>query len=226
MFIPYKDDNPRILIPYVTWGILILNVLVFVFQMVYDADAQYPSSLSYGTIPSLLMGYSQPIDFPFFVLTPVLTLISSMFMHGSIAHILGNMLFLYVFADNIESILGHRKFLLFYLLCGIIATLSQVATNLHSTVPIVGASGAISGVMAAYLVKYPKAQIHVLIFIFPVVIPAAVVVGFWFITQLINGAADLNHSGGGVAWFAHIGGFISGVILLTFMTKNKFKWKT
>ncbi len=226
MFIPYKDDNPRILIPYVTWSILAINVSVFIFQLVYNSGAEYPISSRFGTIPALITGYAQPLDLPFYVFTPLFTLITSMFLHGGIAHLLGNMLFLYVFADNIESILGHRKFLLFYLICGIVATLSQVATNTHSMIPIIGASGAISGVMAAYLLKYPRAHIHVLVVIFPLVIPAGIVVGFWFITQLLNGIADLDRTGGGVAWFAHIGGFLVGIILMLLISKSKYKWRT
>ncbi len=221
MFIPYKDENPRILIPYVTWSILIINVVVFFLEI---AGGIQSVSLRFGTIPAVLTGFAELPASIGTSIPPALTLITSMFLHGSLMHLLGNMLFLYVFADNVESILGHRKFLLFYISCGILATLSQVATNTDSAIPIIGASGAISGVMAGYMLKYPTARIHVLVFIFPVMIPAALVVGFWFLVQIINGAADWNGAGSGVAWFAHIGGFLAGSILMYIISRGKFYW--
>jgi len=225
VFIPYKDDNPRILIPYVTWGILTINILVFMWQWFSFFDEPTHAALSFGTIPALLTGYSHPVDMSFPVIPPFLTLFTSMFMHAGVAHLLGNMLFLYIFADNVESILGHRKFLVFYLACGVAATLLQVATDPHSFLPIVGASGAISGVMAAYLLKYPKARIHVLVLVFPVIIPAGFVVGIWILSQVLNGLSDINRTGGGVAWFAHIGGFLAGAILSVLISNSKFRWR-
>ncbi|MBL7109875.1 MAG: rhomboid family intramembrane serine protease, partial [Candidatus Marinimicrobia bacterium] len=119
----------------------------------------------------------------------------------------------------------HKKFILYYLLCGVIATLTQVWISGDSVVPIVGASGAISGIMAGYMLKYPSAKVHTLIFIFPVILPAVVVVGFWFATQIINGIGDLYSTGdGGVAWFSHIGGFVAGGLLMLVISRGKFYW--
>jgi membrane associated rhomboid family serine protease len=140
-----------------------------------------------------------------------------MFLHGGFGHFIGNMWFLYIFGDNIESILGHKKYLIFYLCSGLIATLMQYLINPSSTIPIIGASGAISGVLGAYLISFPKAKVHVLIvlfiFITTLVIPAKAVLGLWFVIQIGGGLSDLGVlSKGGVAWFAHIGGFIFGLL--------------
>ena len=146
----------------------------------------------------------------------IINLFTSMFLHGGIAHLLGNMWFLWIFGDNIESALGHVRYALFYILCGLAAGLAQVLFNIDSMIPMVGASGAIAGVLGAYLIRYPHAQVHVFVFIFffftTIRVPAIIVLGIWFLTQLTNGLGTLNlDTTGGVAWFAHIGGFIAGV---------------
>lgn len=199
MFFPYKDDNPRILIPYVTYGIIGLNVLVFLVQVLLG-QANQDFIYLFGLIPD---------QWSF------LTMITSMFIHGGLFHILGNMWFLWIFGDNVESIFGHIKYLLFYFLCGIGAASAQIFIDPTSQIPMVGASGAVSGVLAAYMIRYPKARIHVFIFLFIIIttirVPAMVVIGLWFFEQLTNGLSTLGvQSGGGVAWFAHIGGFIAG----------------
>ncbi len=204
MFFPYKDDNPRILVPKVTYGIIALNVLAFLYQMNLamsggDADAKF--IYTFGLVPAQFH---------------VLNLFTSMFLHGGIAHILGNMWFLWIFGDNVESALGHVRYAIFYFLCGLAAGLAQVIINVDSLIPMVGASGAIAGVLGAYLMRYPRAQVHVFIFIFffftTIKVPAIIVLGIWFLTQLTNGLATLGfNTTGGVAWFAHIGGFIAGV---------------
>ncbi len=199
MFFPYKDDNPRILVPYVTYGIIAINTIVFLLQIgLGEANREF--IYVFGFIPSQWS---------------VLSLFTSMFLHGGFLHIIGNMWFLWIFGDNIESIFGHVRYLLFYLLCGVGATLAQYFVDPSSTIPMVGASGAISGVLAAYMIRFPKANIHVFIFLLffftTIRVPAMIVIGIWFFEQLTNGLGSLGIQSGGVAWFAHIGGFIMGI---------------
>ena len=204
MFFPYKDDNPRILFPFVTYTIIGINSLVFIYQ--------------YFILPPDLLG---PI-ISTYALTPadpsVFTVFTSMFMHGGLMHIIFNMWFLWIFGDNIESVLGHKRFVLFYLLCGVGAALLQIQINTGSQIPMVGASGAIAGVLGAYLFRFPRATVHVLviliIFITFIRVPAMVVIGFWFLSNLTAGLGTLGvEETGGTAWFAHLGGFVSGVVL-------------
>ena len=209
MFFPYKDDNPRVLFPFVTFGIIILNVLVFLGQF-------WISGNNPGIGKSLVYMYGfVPAEF-----NP-LTIFTSMFMHGGFAHIIGNMWFLYIFGDNVESILGHIKYFMFYLACGIGAALAQFFVEPASQVPMIGASGAVAGVLGAYMIRFPKARVHVLaviiIFITTFVVPAQIVLGLWFLMQLSGGLGSLGvDTTGGVAWFAHIGGFIIGVTSLKY----------
>ena len=204
MFFPYKDDNPRVLIPFVTYFIIGLNVLVFIYQYFIIQGPQLSENFiyTYALIPA------NP---------SILTIFSSMFMHGGFTHIIFNMWFLWIFGDNIESVLGHKKYLLFYFLCGIGAGLSQIQIDPESTIPMVGASGAIAGVLGAYLFRFPRATVHVLVilivFITFIRVPAMIVIGFWFLSNLTAGIGTLGiEQTGGTAWFAHIGGFISGVL--------------
>ena len=209
MFFPYKDDNPRVLFPFVTFGIITLNVLVFLGQF-------WISGNNPGIGKSLVYMYGfVPSEF-----NP-LTIFTSMFMHGGFAHIIGNMWFLYIFGDNVESILGHVKYFMFYLACGIGAALAQFFVEPASQVPMIGASGAVAGVLGAYMIRFPKARVHVLaviiIFISTFVVPAQIVLGLWFLMQLSGGLGSLGvDTTGGVAWFAHIGGFIIGVTSLKY----------
>lgn len=206
MFFPYRDDNPRILVPYVTYGIIGINIFVFMIQFgmeLSDPRAAVGFVYTFGLIPA---------DFS------IINIFTSMFLHGGFAHIIGNLWFLWIFGDNVESALGHSRYILFYLLCGVAAALSQVLINSASTVPMVGASGAIAGVLGAYMIRYPHARVHVLIFVFifitTIQIPALYVLGFWFLMQLTNGLGTLGvDTTGGVAWFAHIGGFVAGVAI-------------
>ena len=206
MLFPYKDDNPRILIPYVTYGIIAINILVFVIQFNLGISSQMAEEnfiFSFGFIPA---------NFSF------ITIFTSMFLHGGFSHIMGNMWFLWVFGDNVEGVLGHAKYALFYILCGVAATISQLLINPASTIPMVGASGAIAGVLGMYMIRFPKANVHVfafiIIFFTTFRIPALFVLGFWFFNQLTNGLGSLGfNTTGGVAWFAHIGGFIAGIML-------------
>jgi|TARA_B100000446_G_scaffold72208_1_gene68411 membrane associated rhomboid family serine protease len=209
MFFPYKDDNPRVLFPFVTFGIITLNVLIFLGQFwISGNDPDIGKSLVY------MYGFV-PAEF-----NP-LTIFTSMFMHGGFAHIIGNMWFLYIFGDNVESILGHVKYFMFYLACGIGAALAQFFVEPASQVPMIGASGAVAGVLGAYMIRFPKARVHVLaviiIFITTFVVPAQIVLGLWFLMQLSGGLGSLGvDTTGGVAWFAHIGGFIIGVTSLKY----------
>ncbi len=237
MFLPYRDDNPRILTPYVTYLILALNVLVFLFQVGLGLQSQagYEFNLSYGLIPAKVIGVDndsivdkheaglekmtrRSINLDASPHSPLITIFTSMFMHGGFGHLLFNMLFLWIFADNMESSLGHRRFAVFYLLSGIGAALLQIVLNINSVTPMIGASGAIAGVLGAYMFRYPRARVHVFVFLFFIIttvrVPAYVVLGFWFLTQLSNGLGSLGiNTTGGVAWFAHIGGFLTGVLL-------------
>ena len=206
MLFPYKDDNPRILVPYVTYVIISINVLIFVFQLnmgMVSSAAEREFIYRFGFIPA---NFS------------IITVFTSMFLHGGISHIMGNMWFLWVFGDNVEGVLGHVKFAIFYIICGLAATMSQLFVDPSSTIPMVGASGAIAGVLGMYMIRFPHARVHVfafiIIFFTTFRIPAMFVLGFWFFNQLTNGLGSLGFdTTGGVAWFAHIGGFISGVML-------------
>ncbi|MBC8175252.1 MAG: rhomboid family intramembrane serine protease [Candidatus Marinimicrobia bacterium] len=210
MFLPYKDDNPRVMIPYVTYALVGINIFVFFVEILITPELRVNLIKFYGIVPKLTS-----IDFGHYVIT----LFTSMFLHGGFMHLFGNMLYLWIFADNVESILGHTKFIIFYLTCGIAAGLLQTVIEPTSVVPIVGASGAIAGVLGAYMITFPRARVHTIIFIifyFTIVrIPALYVLGFWLLIQLTNGLGTLGiNTTGGVAWFAHIGGFTTGVALI------------
>ena len=217
--IPLKDDNPTSGKPIVTYFVIAICVLIFFIQLTSQSYRTGQLFYSYGLIPSVLMGNNQlPLDL--YAIPSWLTIFTSMFMHGGFMHLVGNMLYMWIFADNIEDSLGAKKFLIFYLLAGIGAAMTQVLMDTHSPIPMVGASGAIGGVLGAYLINYPNARVLVLIpfgfFSQLIKIKALYVLGFWFILQFLS-------SGGGVAYAAHIGGFVSGVILILFFNKNVTK---
>ncbi|MDC0247623.1 rhomboid family intramembrane serine protease [Pelagibacteraceae bacterium] len=223
--IPLKDDNPTTGKPIVTY--FIIGLCVFLFLINFSSQSYKTGQLfySYGLIPSVLMGNKQlPLDL--YAIPALLTIFTSMFMHGGFMHLIGNMLYMWIFADNIEDGLGKWKFIIFYFLCGVGAAMSQVLMDTNSQVPMVGASGAIGGVLGAYLINYPKARVLVLIpfgfFSQLIKIKALYVLGFWFILQFINSAMS-SSQGGGVAYAAHIGGFISGIILILFFNKKNNK---
>ncbi len=220
--IPYKDDNPTHIFPFVTIGIVVLNVLVFILQAA-SRSGMKELTYAYGAIPHYLMTLEkhQPIN-------PVMTVFTSMFMHGGLLHLGGNMLYLWIFGNNIEDRLGHFRFMLFYLSCGIIAAYGYAITNPNSTIPMIGASGAISGVLGAYLLLFPRANVHTLIFlgffITTVQVPALIVIGFWAIIQFINGLISTGlREAGGVAWFAHIGGFLMGLVTIKLWLPRRTK---
>ena len=217
--ITLKDDNPTSNRPIVTYFLIGLCVLIFLTQLSSQSYKTGQLFYSYGLIPSVLMGHNQlPMDL--YAVPAYLTVFTSMFMHGGFMHLIGNMLYMWIFADNIEDNLGPYKFLVFYLLAGIGAAMAQVLIDTQSQVPMVGASGAIGGVLGAYLINHPNARVLVLIpfgfFSQLLKIRALYVLGFWFILQFIS-------SGGGVAYAAHIGGFVSGMVLILFFNKKKRK---
>jgi membrane associated rhomboid family serine protease len=225
--IPLKDDVASSRVPVVTIGLIILNVVAFLYQMSLQV-AEYPQMtraaqefvFEFGVIPCRLTGIcASPADFP----SPVLTIFTSMFLHGGLFHLLGNMLYLWIFGDSVEDTLGHGRFLLFYFISGAAAAVGQTATSPASQTPMIGASGAVSGVLGAYLILFPHAGILTLItfgFFFRLIkIPALLVLGFWIVIQFVNGAITFTgaldrRAEGGVAWFAHIGGFVAGIVLL------------
>ena len=223
--IPLKDDNPTNTKPIVSYGIIGFCVLIFIAQLGLSADELRDFVYSYGLIPSVLMGIDQlPTDI--YRISPIGTIFTSMFMHGGWMHLIGNMLYLWIFADNIEDDLGTLNFVIFYFVSGIGAAMSQVLMDVNSQIPMIGASGAIGGVLGAYLINYPNARVLVLIplgfFSQLVKIRSLYVLGFWFILQFINSFLN-SSSGGGVAYAAHIGGFITGIVLILFFNKRNKK---
>ena len=219
--IPLKDDNPTSGRPIVTYFLIGLCILIFFIQLGSQSYKTGQLFYSYGLIPSVLMGHNElPMDL--YAVPAFVSIFTSMFMHGGFMHLIGNMLYMWIFADNIEDNLGPKKFVIFYLLSGVGAAMTQVLMDTHSQIPMVGASGAIGGVLGAYLINHPNARVLVLIpfgfFSQLIKIRALYVLGFWFILQFIS-------SGGGVAYAAHIGGFVSGMILILFFNK-KTKRKT
>jgi membrane associated rhomboid family serine protease len=215
--IPLKDLNPRATKPFVTVLIILVNVVVFIYELSLGPRVGRAFLFEYGMIPArvelLLSGHVVSLTQTF---TPLLT---SMFLHGGWLHIIGNMWFLWIFGDNVEDFLGHWDYLLFYLVCGIGAGVVHTLANLSSTVPAVGASGAISGVLGAYIVLFPRSRVLTLVplvfFFFTVQLPAVVILGYWFLIQFLSGLSALGaQTGGGTAWWAHIGGFILGAVLV------------
>jgi len=214
---PIWDDTPTKKFPLITVILIALNSMIFLYQV--SLGERFNEFIySMGLLPFEI---THNIDILPTGPSPIyLTIFSSMFMHGSVVHLLGNMLFLWIFGNNVEDYLGRKKFLFFYLICGISAAFTQILFNSDSTVPMVGASGAIAGVLGAYMVLYPRAKITTVIiiifFIRLIKLPAIVVLGFWIVYQFLYGISSLaaTTGEGGVAWFAHIGGFICGIILI------------
>ena len=209
---PLYDDNPLPGRPYVTWSLMAICILVYLVQLPLTPGELHAHFLNLGMVPAEIFGYA---DNPHSVPT-WLTPFTSMFTHGGFMHLAGNMLYLWIFGDNIELCLGRIRFLIFYVLCGLIAAFSNALLDLASPIPLIGASGAISGVLGAYLLLFPRANVQVLMFPFGLVaVPAVLVLGFWFIMQLFSGVSSTS-GGGGVAFWAHIGGFVAGMVLVRF----------
>jgi membrane associated rhomboid family serine protease len=221
--IPYKDDNPTRRVPFITLLFIGLNVSVFILQMLHGGGGK-EIIYSYGAIPRSLISFhsDQPVS-------PVTTVFTSMFMHGGLMHLGGNMLYLWIFGNNVEDELGHLRFVFFYLFCGVVSAYAYALTAQGSAVPMVGASGAISGILGAYLLLFPRARVRTLvflgIFIQAVRLPALIVIGFWAIIQFVSGL--LTYGGmnqGGIAWFAHMGGFLAGLLTIKLWLPRRRKW--
>jgi membrane associated rhomboid family serine protease len=219
---PIDDNNPTRSTPYVTYGLIAINIMVFIHELSLTPPELEAFFRLYAVVPkeltASLVGISvnQPVP-------ELLTLVTSQFLHGGFAHIFGNMLFLWVFGNNIEERLGPLKYLIFYISCGIMAALCQWFFSMQSLIPSLGASGAIAGVLGAYILRFPDARIRTLVFLGPLItfpdIPAIFFLGIWFVQQALYGIASLNvptnigMESGGVAYWAHIGGFVFGAIL-------------
>jgi len=224
---PLKDDNPRGSAPIVTLGLIVVNVAVFLYQVSLGPRQAEAFVYEYGAIPAVVFGLKSLPRF-LVVIPPQLSLFTSMFLHGGWVHLIGNMWYLWIFGDNIEDAMGKMRYFIFYLTCGILASLSHAVSNPDSILPSIGASGAISGVLGAYLLLYPRAQvltfIPIWIFVRLVYIPAGFVLGFWFLLQLLSGSMSGGQDGGGVAFWAHIGGFVAGMLLVGFFKKREVRF--
>ena len=211
--IPLRDTQPSYTFPFVTVAIIVLNVFAFLYEFMMDPYELNFFIAHYGVIPTRF----QWMD-----------VLTSIFLHGGWMHLIGNMWFLWIYGDNVEDILGHSQYLIFYLLCGLAATMVHVLFNGDSRVPTIGASGAIAGVMGAYVVKFPHSKITTLVpvfvFITTMEIPAYIILLYWFVIQFFSGVGSVGHSHlsqGGVAWFAHIGGFLAGIALILVMRTHE-----
>ena len=213
---PLGDDQPKYSPATVTTLLIVANALVFLFEISLDEFSRNHLISRYGLMPGRFHAAA---------------LLTSMFLHGGWAHILGNMMFLWAFGRSLEDLMGHTKYLVFYLASGAIAGLVHVLFNPGSMLPTVGASGAIAGVMGAYLIKFPRARIRTLVFfffIFTTQIPAVFMLGYWFLTQLVSGVGSVGYSHlsqGGTAWFAHIGGFLGGMVLVSLLGTSSPQWQ-
>ena len=202
-----------------TAALIAVNVLIFLYQATMDPDTLLPFVERWGIVPDAISGH-------------LYTLFTSMFLHGGWLHLLGNMMFLWVFGRNVEDLIGSGSYLGFYLVCGLAAGILQVVTSPYSRIPTIGASGAIAGVMGAYLIKFPRARIvtlvPIIIFITTVEIPAWIMLAWWFVIQLFSGFgsfSNASYNGGGTAWFAHVGGFVSGMLLIRAFAVKRRQWR-
>lgn len=205
--LPLRDINPTTRAPIVTYTLIALNIAVYVYQFMFLAQSQTLAFVQqHAVVPvHLLSGYGPSLSTPF----------SSMFMHGGIVHLVSNLWFLHIFGDNVEDALGHLRYAVFYVFAGVVAVLAHAFTDPASALPMLGASGAISGVLGAYLLLYPKARIVTFVFLFTFEVPAVFFILLWFALQLVSGIGSLGqHASTGVAFFAHIGGFVAGVVFL------------
>jgi len=217
---PIRDDQPRYSTPYVNSFLIGLNILIYLFQwiqLVTDPRSALLFERQFGEVPAHLAAFLA--GSPQYTLPQVvLPFFTSMFLHGSWMHVLGKMWFLYIFGDNIEDYLGHFKYLVFYFLAGLFAMSTQVAIYPHSNIPTVGASGAIAGVLGAYFILYPRARVLTWFFVFVFYLPAWIMLGYWFVLQFLSGAVTLSvapgRDVGGVAVWAHVGGFVAGLVMI------------
>ncbi|MGH9503457.1 MAG: rhomboid family intramembrane serine protease [Terriglobales bacterium] len=227
--IPIRDDQPRFGTPYVTYFLIALNLLIFLFEATLTPHSFKVLLYQLGMVPISITAFLAGAS-PLGAVATFLPTLTSMFLHGSWMHVIGNMWFLWIFGDNIEDYLGHFKYLLFYLLCGLGAAFVQVILNPHSRVPTVGASGAIAGVLGAYFLLYPRAKVLIwfpIFFLF--YLPAWVTLGYWFALQFVSGAAtsiaNYSDTRGGVAFWAHVGGFVAGIVLIKLFPERPRRYR-
>jgi len=215
---PIRDDQPRYSTPFVNGFLIVLNILVYLFQASLDPRSAELFARQFGVVPSHLSAFlAGSPKYPLAAI--VIPFFTSMFLHAGWMHVLGNMWFLYIFGDNIEDYLGHFKYLVFYVLCGLFAMATQVAVYPNSNLPTVGASGAIAGVLGAYFILYPRARVLTWFFVFVFYVPAWIMLGYWFVLQFLAGAVTLSvaqtgRDVGGVAVWAHVGGFVAGLVMV------------
>ncbi|MBD3316622.1 MAG: rhomboid family intramembrane serine protease [Chitinivibrionales bacterium] len=231
---PIGDDNPTLSKPYVTYGLIGLNVAAWIFIQGFGSRAALIGSIcDLGLTPGELLGTIPPgtetrlgpgVSCAIQAGSQWYTLLSSMFLHGGWFHLISNMWFLFVFGNNVEDGMGKIRFIIFYLICGLAAAAAQILANPDSAVPMVGASGAIGGVMGAYAIMYPRTPVHLLVilgfFITRVSVPAIVMLGYWFLLQVLGAIPSLSSDGAGVAFWAHVGGFLAGIALV-FLFRNR-----
>jgi membrane associated rhomboid family serine protease len=217
--IPLRSTERTYAAAVATGTLIVINILIFLYEISIVPLAQEPFVMRWGIVPDQITGH-------------LYTLFTSMFLHGGWLHLLGNMMFLWVFGRNVEDLIGSGPFLVFYLACGVAAGVTQVVTNPYSRLATIGASGAIAGVMGAYLVKFPRARIvtlvPIIIFITTMEIPAWIMLIWWFVIQLFSGFGSLataNYNGGGTAWFAHIGGFVAGMLIIRKFPAKRGRWQ-
>jgi membrane associated rhomboid family serine protease len=227
--IPLRDDQPRFSTPYVTYFLIGLNSAVFLLESALTPDSFKVLLYQFGMVPAHITGYVSGTS-RLGLVAVLLPTLTSMFLHGSWMHVIGNMWFLWIFGDNIEDHLGHFKYLVFYLASGLAAAFAQVLLSPHSRVPTVGASGAIAGVLGAYFVLYPKARVLIWFPIFFMFyLPAWVMLGYWFLMQFVSGAATsmaaYGDARGGVAFWAHVGGFIAGIVLIKLVPERPRRYR-
>jgi membrane associated rhomboid family serine protease len=230
---PIRDDNPHFLTPYATYGLIAANLLAWVLLQGLGSEPAFSASVCrLGLIPGqLLQTLPAGTNFPIGPGAACVlgdsaawhTVLTSMFLHGGWLHLTGNMWFLWLFGNNVEDSMGHLRFVAFYLLCGFAAAAAQTAADTDSAIPMIGASGAIGGVMGAYVLLYPRVHVHLLVvlgfYITTIAVPAVLMLGYWFLLQLVSGWGAVGDQGGGVAFWAHVGGFIAGTILI-FLFRN------
>lgn len=221
---PIHDENPIDIVPVVTYATLIICVAVFFWQVTQSPQAQQVIVYALGVIPAVLLGGNE-LAAEINWVAPGVTVFTSMFLHGGWMHLIGNMLYLWVFGNNVEAAMGQVRFVVFYLLCGVAAVFAQALPDVSSEVPMIGASGAISGVLGAYMLLYPRARVTVIIPIFIIIqtvrVPALLVLGIWFLMQLFSSVMSTG-SGGGVAFGAHIGGFVAGMLFIALFKKPEY----
>ena len=222
--LPLHDDNPTEITPFVTVLLIGTCVMVFIYQSFLPPGAEEHFVFQYGAIPAIVFGHatlqSEIVPIPAYA-----TLLTSMFLHGSWMHLLGNMLYLWIFGNNIEDVMGHVRFITFYVVCGVCAALTHAVIDPASAIPMVGASGAISGILGAYLLLFPRARVLILApYVGTTYVPAGVVLGLWFVMQVFSGGASLGTKGGGVAFFAHVGGFVAGMLLIRFFKRSDIRF--